>query len=403
MSLGVQAPNLQQVSATELLQAGANTRRNISADEQKKINRFIQANALKQSPVVRESSTTPLANSAGQPQVDAKEQANSTALRGAAKKSSKRDETLSRKAYSTVFSSDEYFLEQDVQSLRKSLQNGSGSLIDLSSRMTQEQRALRKYLVATIAMEQPDIDPKSRQLLKKIIQQQLESNGSHIASTLEAVKLGSVLPLKTISLREFVKAYQLSNVEPQPGNSEILGMFMALKRNMAMDQFLVDLRTMRKSLVALLKREKTQTPSQVTATRQHLLVSRIRQLDKIHIILTIHQKFLSFCQKSNLENLPTAPKMAEEMLRAVSSPEVLAGINGLIKIAAGITQSRNAKVKNPSYKNMMIACYQRLVLQHEIVQGLYPSVGHRAQILDGLNKQVKANGILAAQGHAAVS
>lgn len=393
MALNV-APITQEISVNEAQQGGAGARKTLTPEQQKTVDRFVKAHQSAfshQDP--NEQTNAPERGAATQygPQVDATEQAFAVSARGRSEEvkvtTQRRVGHKKAKAvYRILFTTDDAFLKKDLASLANALRTRSKSLADLSNGSSASEKAVRKYLLAKmINSDNPVIQANAAALITSIEKQY----GDLINATFQGFDSGITKPLQVISLKDYIKAFQIAEVQPAENSFQIIDLYKAIRKNITDEHLEVDLQRMKNELTVILEREKTQSPTRVTTSRQHLLLSRINQLDLLIKAKILHDKFLHCCAKAKLTNLPGLGGLLESCLQAVASSEIIAGLNGLVRIA------QNVKATNKPANNIFMANYLRMVLQNNQLKGLYPTNFQRRQLLDGIYKNLKAQGILA--------
>ncbi|HEY9661722.1 MAG TPA: hypothetical protein V6C65_24970, partial [Allocoleopsis sp.] len=146
--------------------------------------------------------------------------------------------------------------------------------------------------------------------------------------------------------------------------------------------------SMRDGFIALLSREITQSPTRITTPRHHIILSTINQINTLIKVQGLHHRFLDCCQKARLQGLPSLNNLLEACLQAVTSVEMLVGINTLVRMATVVSGSTG-----PS-KNIFMTNYLRLVLKSNTLMNLFKSELYQKQFTDSLNKQLLASEIL---------
>lgn len=394
MSSRVQ-PITQEISVSEAQQGGAGSSKKLTPEQKKTINRFIGVHASKISlPASSESQAQGLNNIQVQsgPQVDAFEQATAVSARGRSEEvkavAGRRSirSTKLKAIYKILFTPDEAFLEKDMASLAHALRSKSKCLADDAHGLTDIERKLRKYLLSKlIRTDDPDVQTAAFEFAARFEQE----HASLLEATQSAYDAGKSQRLHGISLKEYIKAFQIAEIQPTEPSTHILNLFRAVRKMVADNNLIAGLIRMKNDFVTVLNREKSQSPTRLTTPRQHLLLSRINQLNLLIKACHLHAKFLTCCRKAKIENLPKMGELIESCLQAVSSSDLISGINGLVRLA------QNVKSTNTPAKNIFITNYLRMVLQSIQLKALYPTNFQKRQILDGINKNMTVNGILA--------
>lgn len=150
-------PIVQKVTTAEALQSGALAKKQLSAVEQKKLNNFIRAHAQRNSSGEPPVEVTPNNRLEGKPQVTAEEQALAVASRSREDAHTKRTSEKYKEAYRLMFTSDMTFLSKDLISLNTAVKTKSKSLVDLAGNLRPEEKALRKFLLVSLLLEEPGL------------------------------------------------------------------------------------------------------------------------------------------------------------------------------------------------------------------------------------------------------
>ncbi|WP_394673141.1 hypothetical protein [Limnobacter sp.] len=119
-----------------------------------------------------------------------------------------------------------------------------------------------------------------------------------------------------------------------------------------------------------------------------MILSRINQINLLIKAQGIHKKFLNCCTAAKLSGLPSLSNLLESCLQTVASAEVVTGLNSLVRIASAVSAN------NRPGKNIFITNYNRLVLKSDLLEDLYKNGSHRKQVTDGIDKNLKAAGVL---------
>ena len=217
-----------------------------------------------------------------------------------------------------------------------------------------------------------------------------------MAILLEAAFQGQTMKMPAIKLRDFIRAYQMFEVEitdtnKDPRTSDLLDVFRSIiKKNMHSEDFTPEIVKMHNGFVEILTREKSQNPTKITSIRQHLILCRIQQMGLLIKTQALHKKFLNACDKANIFALPKLADLMEVCIQIVASPDVFTGINSIVRMASGVDSKRQAA------QNIFMTNYNRLILQSDLLKNLYKNPFHKRQVIEHLDKTIKAAGILTA-------
>jgi hypothetical protein len=381
-------PIVQEVTTAEALQSGALAKKQLSAVEQKKLNNFIRAHAQRNSSGEPPVEVTPNNRLEGKPQVTAEEQALAVASRSREDAHTKRTSEKYKEAYRLMFTSDMTFLSKDLISLNTAVKTKSKSLVDLAGNLRPEEKALRKFLLVSLLLEEPGLSKTEIKDLNNYKKSLYSEHGDFISGSISAFEVGKQSRLSQATLREFIKAYQTIEIQPHVDAPDILSLFKAIRNNVTKEDFSADMNKMRDGFINILSREKTQNPKKITAPRHYMILSRINQINLLIKAQGIHKKFLNCCTAAKLSGLPSLSNLLESCLQTVASAEVVTGLNSLVRIASAVSAN------NRPGKNIFITNYNRLVLKSDLLEDLYKNGSHRKQVTDGIDKNLKAAGVL---------
>lgn len=389
------APILAEVTNTEAAQSGQlrSKPKGLTATQKSIVAKFKKAHSNQHAAATKNDKNIDQANkTAGlsRPQVSGEEQAQAMALRGLTRdQQNRRNLTPNVQRYHALFTSDPLFLQKDMQSLEDSLRDKGLSLVDRSTRLNETDKALRKYLLAEIILEEPNITPERKAVISQQRDYLKSQYGEAIEGKISAVDQGRQMKLKGIGLREFVRAYGLLEL-PQADNKggEIFELFRSMKASMDKGKGTEELVRMHNGFVEVLKREKTQHPNRITTPRQHTILSRISQLNLLIKTQSLHKQFLQSCEKAKLKALPKSSDLMETCLQITVSNDMFAGVNALIRHATAIEGLRKGAA------NMFITIYNRIVLQSDLLHGIYKNNFHRKQVVDHLEKCMRTAALL---------
>ena len=397
MSKLLPPPILSEVNTTEALQGGLATRQTqtLNARQKSRVNEFIKAHAKASEAATPTLDQNNLKAAQAQPQVSATEQAAAVASRGHSDIQAKKSPgSRFRTTYKLLYTSDKHFLEKDLRSFKESLQDGVKSLVDHAQHLNPQEKALRKWILAQIALENQALPESTKLLFHVESKKLLAQHGEYINSAIAFAEAGETLKLSKPKLKEFIRAYQLMEFESGgPGqevnSSELMTIFKSIKPVLDRPNYTQELVNMHNSFIGVLQREQTQNPAKVTSTRQHMVLSRIKQFGWLIRTTDLHQKFLKACSKAQVHALPKLGDLVEACLQTIIASDMYAGINSIVRMAGAV----DAASQNP--QNMFITNYNRLVLQNDLLKTMYRGNFHRKQVVDHMEKTVKSAGILA--------
>lgn len=390
-------PILSEVNTTEALQGGLAARQTqaLSAKQKSRVNEFIKAHAKANEATAATVDQSNLKAAQAQPQVSATEQASAVAARGHGDIQAKKSQASRfRTTYKLLYTSDKHFLEKDLQSLIDSLKDGVKSLVDHAQHLNPQEKALRKWILAQIALENQALPESTKTLLHVESKKLLAQHGDYIESAIAFAEAGETLKLSKPKLKEFIKAYQLMEFEggsagQEVNSSELMNIFKSVKPVLERPNYTQELVNMHNGFINVLQREQTQNPAKVTSTRQHMVLSRIKQFGWLIRTMDLHQKFLTACSKAQVHALPKLGDLVEACLQTIIASDMYSGINSIVRMAGAVDAA------SPSPQNMFITNYNRLVLQSDLLKTMYRGNFHRKQVVDHMEKTVKSAGILA--------
>ncbi len=291
--------------------------------------------------------------------------------------------------YQAMFTSDPLFLQKDIESFEASLRKKSPSLIDRSTKLSDQDKILRKFLLAEIILEDPSITPETRVLVGKHRDYLKNVHGEAILGKLSAIDQGHDMKLSNVSLREFVRAYSLIELpESEKKNAEILELFKHVKASIDKGDGTEQLVEMHNNFVEILKREKSQYPNRITTPRQHAILSRLSELSTIIKAQSLHKQFLSCCEKAKIKSLPKVSELMDACLQITVSNDLFAGVSALIRSASSVQGLRVGA------SNMFLTNYNRQILQSKLLHGMYKNNFHRKQVVDHLEKSMRTSGLM---------
>jgi len=380
-------PPISVVTSQEAAQSGASSgnARKITSSQKTRIDRFIKAHLNNNASTTEQAATAALRK----PQVSAEEQAAAVTLMGGARQLARRNNSKNVDLYQALFTTDEDYLDMDLKYFQNSFSNKQPSLVDSMTNWSEPQKALRKFLLTEITLENKGADPSLIKDVQKTQSKLLADHGEYIQGSIAAVEVGQKLNLTRLMLKDFVRVYNILDATPSDGKTaELMHLFKMIRKSIEAGRGTVEMVNMCNNLYAVLKRERSQNPSKATSTRQYLILSRIKQLQTLTVIQSLHTTFLKTCQKANLYGLPKLAEIMQTCLQLTVSGDTIIGVNALIKMAAAVG------AKKPGAQNMFIPYYSKSVLQSGLAGSLYKTDFHRKQVGDHLIKSLQASGIL---------
>lgn len=384
------ALSVNQVTATEAAQSGLSTgnARKITDAQKTRVEKFIKAHLAK--------ATSPIATVGEQvktaalqkPQVSAEEQLAAVSLMGAARQKTRRTQSKNTRLYQALFKGDDDYLELDIKDFQKALTNKGQSLVDLSD-WPEHQKALRKYLLSNIILENKTVQSDLRYQIQNLQTKLLKEHGEFIRGSIVAAEVGKTLKLSPLKLKDFVRAYQMLDMPESDGKTpELILLFRSLKKSIDTGRSTKEMVKLCNGLYTVLKREKSQSPSKATSTRQHIILSRIKQLQTLTIVKSKHTQFLETCKKAKLYALPSLSELMSTCLQITVGGDTIVGTNVLAKLAGAVGTQK------PGAQDMFIPHYNRSILQSNELIGLFKTPFHQKQVSDHIVKSIQSNSIL---------
>lgn len=389
MSTSIAAP-FTQVTSTEAAQSGLapGGARKVSDTQKTRIDKFIKAhlgNLAAQTPALTDSNASA---TLGKPQVSAEEQAASVGLMGGSRHAMRRWNSKNADLYQALFRSDEDYLDIDLKDYQNAVLKKSQSLVDLSN-WSEPQKALRKYLLTEITLEQNGLEKNLAQAISKTRTRLLNEHGDYIRGSIAAVQVGKEIGLSPLKLKDFVRAYQMLDVPQSDGKTpDLIQLFRSLRKSIESGRGTEDMVNMCNGLFVVLKRERSQSPSKATSTRQYLILSRIKQLHTLTKTKSRHTAFLNTCRKAKLFALPTLADLMSTCLQITVGGDTVVGVNNLMKFAGAVG------TQVPGTQNMFIPHYSKFVLGSDELKDLFKSNFHQKQVSDHISKSVMSSSIL---------
>ncbi|HEX4844510.1 MAG TPA: hypothetical protein VFV57_12625 [Limnobacter sp.] len=384
------APPIAHVSTTEAAQSGlsSNSVRKLNDAQKNKVDRFIKAHMAKAHALVSSQNESPQVAALAKPQVSAEEQAAAVALAGGARQFTRRNSSKFASLYEALFKSDEDFLILDVQDFKKSLLTQHKSLVDLTD-WPEPEKALRKYLLAEIALEDKGNPEPMAARASTVRDTVLAEHGEYIRGSIAAVEVGNTMRLSPLRLKDFVRTYQMLNMPASDGRTpDLILLFKNLRKSIEADRGTQDMVDMCNALYAVLKREKSQSPTKATSTRQHLILSRIKQLQTLTVTKSRHSDFIRNCKKAKLYGLPSVADLMANFLQISVGGDILSGINHLVKMATGVGAER------PGAADTFLTHYSKFVMQHTALLPLFKNSFQQKQAGDQLIRSMVAMSII---------
>lgn len=409
MSLNIQAPSLQDISSTEILQTGITQKTPLEKEEVKKrVTSFIAQHASRSAHADGTNTDndqnktsgvlpTPIQNVAGMPQVSAEEQQNAILQKGgvsASAESNTRQGKASayKKVYRTLFYDSDEFFGLDMTSILSAIRLKRKSVVDLADDLQPQQKALRKYLLLEGLKEKESgvLTDSDRQEIQVHRNKLLSQHGDYITSSLGAYNAGLAQKFQGPSLKEFIRAYQMMEVQPNiNAATDIYNLYKIIKKDIQAGTPVETLKHMQQGFIQILSREKTQDPSRVTSPRHHMILSRIKQFGLLINLHHLHTKFLDWGKAAKIQGLPSEVSLMETCLQVVMSNETLAGANALVAIASAVRSDRLAA------KNAFISNYCRFVLMNSLIFTMYRNANQRKILVEHIDRNTTLSAILA--------
>ena len=384
-------PIVQEITSDELQRSGS-VKKELTPSEEARVKRFLNAHAFTNADSADSTEANINDKNAksmldGKPQVTAQEQASTYAAKGLDNDLTKKPvASKNKQLYRLLFTSDPSFLEKDILSLKKSIQTKGKCLVDIAVNLNPKEKALRKYLLATLALEKDDLSKTEIHELNLYKKSIMIEHSEFIVGTISAFEVGKLSKRDVVTLKEFVKAYQTFEIEPQ---SDLFSLFNKIKKNISQDDFIQKIVKMREDYIHVLSREKMRSPTKATTPRHYGILSTLNQFNVLLKTHIIHKLFLDCCGKANLRGLPSLVNFLEAFLQTIATAEVSAGINNLIRIASAVT----ADGKTPG-KNIFITNYINGVLNNMQYKNLYKTSSHQKIVSETLLRNAKAGRIL---------
>lgn len=383
-------PPVTVVTSTEALQSGlgtSTTPKKITDAQKSRLIKFIKAHENTNAQTIAQQN----ANAAlAKPQISAEEQSAAIALKGGnTEEYRKKFKTKTEQVYGAVFTNEEGFLELDLQDFQDSLLNKRKSLVDLTN-WSEPQKALRKYLLTSILIENKSSDPALLPELQTLQKKVLESHKEYIQGSVSAAEVGMLKGLSPLKLKDFVRTYQtLEKPQAESKTPELIQLFKALRKAIESGRSTVEMVNMCNNLYAVLKREKSQYPNKATSTRQYLILSKIAQLQTLTITQSRHSDFLDNCKRAKLYALPSLAELMNTCLQITVGGDTIIGVNNLMKMASAIG------TQTPGLQDMFVPHYNRFVLQSEPLAKLYKTNFHQKQVGEHISKSIRSTAVLA--------
>lgn len=393
-AIPVKPSGLQEVTTTEALHGSLANRRPLEGEGKKRVERFIAAHT-QSGQTGNDASVHPqgLAGSSSEPQVNASEQQHAALQRGLAEADPKKKGRGSKYAdiYKTLFTGSDSFHHKDQMSMLHSVRSKGKSLVDLAGDLNPAEKALRKFLLLkSLEQDHGGLLSAGDRTELLLVRKKLESEfGDFIQGTVGAYDIGKAKAFKGPSLCEFIKAYQIIEIQPNTISvPDLHALYKLIKKDLEAGAPRSKLIAMQEGFVQILSREKTQEPSRVTSPRHHIILSRIKQFGLLINLHALHGKFLDWGRTANLQGLPSMAQLTESCLQAVLTNETLAGANALIAIASAVRSD-----KLPA-RNAFITNYCRWVLLHDLLIGMYKNSNQRKILVENIERNTQLSAIL---------
>ena len=222
-----------KVTATEAAQSGISpgSTRKVSDTQKARIEKFIKAHLGNLAAQLSPATESHVSAALRKPQVSAEEQAASVGLMGASRQPARRWNSKNADLYLALFRSDEDYLDIDLKDYQNAVLNKSQSLVDMSN-WSEPQKALRKYLLIEITLEQNGLDNSLKRAISKAKTKLLDEHGDYIRGSIAAVQVGKELGLSPLKLKDFVRAYQMLDVPQSDGKTpDLIQLFRSLRKS----------------------------------------------------------------------------------------------------------------------------------------------------------------------------
>lgn len=384
---------IRQDISTQEVWVGASSNTGLSKESVKKAEAFVRAHRQNRSQSGEVAAEVSQQRSTATTQVDAREQAEAVARRG------RTDETegnpgglKSRVLYKKLISTDERYLQRDLDSLLNALRSQSKSLVDGANGLTPDQKVIRKYLLCEIGLADSGVDLSGRALLRQLKSQLLNSNGELIKRGLMYVNEASELGFRPVQLRELVKAFRSLEADSEGTFTSLMELFKMVRGCPDAKTFIAELGRLRATLDVVIDKEKTLGSRSSNNPRISHLETRAHQIGLLIRLRKLHERFLTVCTNAQFTSLPSASDLIMGCLNLVSSGQPMEATNQVVKMAAGV------KGAGLHVRNSFITNYGLLVLNHDMVVELFRNGLHKQQVVDVLLRNVRAAGILSAGG-----
>ncbi|MCR2747239.1 hypothetical protein [Limnobacter parvus] len=378
----------QVVTAQEALQSGQRPQNTLTTKEKSKVGRFVEAHRTSktghQPDAVQQIRNAEL----GKPQISAAEQMAAVASSGRLNRPGSSSRKFFKQMYKVLFIDNEDFLNRDLLHFVKSLKQASSGFVESSSTLSQDQKTLRKYLLAEIGQNTDFLSQSDQRLLNAYKANLSAAEEDFIQQSIAAFKSAASQPMKRVSQREFVKAFAVMDTSEAETSNELARCFKLYAHLIDAPDFVSQMKMVRHGLIDLLKRENVKQKKGENRTREHQIASRINAINLLIKSHLINKKFLDVCNRSALKSLPKLSALVEHCYQIVVAIDLVAGVTALIKASAQV------KGEGKQAKGVFIANFDRLVLQSDLYKDLYKNSAHRQHIVDAITKHAKAFAVL---------
>lgn len=379
-----------EVTAQEALQSGQRPSNSLNVKEKSKVGRFIAAHNAKKSSAQQVNVVQLVMNAErAKPQLSAAEIAAAVAAAGGGVEASNTKKFF-KQMYQSLFSEDEDFLNRDLFIFAKSLTEKSVSLVDSSKTLSQEQKVLRKYLLAEIGEGNHRYGDLKPHLFKEYKSGISAEEKKVIQEAIAAYSVSARTSMTKVGLREFVKAFAVLSPQEDWDTSEIIRCFKSYGNLLDAPDFIGQMVKVKTAMTDLLKRENIRSRKAQNRKREIQIASRINAVDLLVKFYLINKKFLDICSSCALQSLPKVGALVENCYQLIVAVDLPGGMNAIIKNAVQV------KAVGKPAKNIFISNFNRLVLQSDHFKNIYKNAQHRQNVVDGIAKNTRAYAVLSA-------
>lgn len=334
------------------------------------------------------------------PQVTAEEQAQAMLSRGLdedRQRKTGRLRELAKRVYQAAFTMEESFLELDIKDQEHALLTGSRSAVDKSESLTEDQKALRTYLLLNMLADSLERrDPPDTALLRKV-EAKIASlwagpRAPYIQQALRMYANQVGAGASTVDLREKMRMFRAVKDDLRDGAEAggFNGLYHLYQRliGQANDETFPSILA-RASDERAVKIERHKAGGDALKASQHLLLTEKRKLQVLEVAFKLHKAFLSSCSQFVKEGLPSALNLLGSTLKIVSSFEVTAGIREVVNTASNLGSEK------PNASHIYMVNYNNKVLASPVLERFYGSGYHRVTVVDMVQKNLVAGALCA--------